>query len=153
MPDGYRDVQLATLESQRTFLHAMADSMPEHLYGDVDNPGQRSFAEHVYHAAVVNAQAVDRFLEGPDFASPDPEVATASRSGLKDAIDASYAYMRARLEAQSPEERSAVMRFAGGEIPGWQLWDELNEHTFWTLGEVVGNFRHAGMAPPAFRFF
>ena len=79
MPAGYRAVQLASIESQRAFLHAMADSMPERLYGHADNPGQRSFAGHVYHAAVANAQAVDRFIDGPDYVAPDEATATASR--------------------------------------------------------------------------
>lgn len=153
MPPEYRDVQLASLESQRRFLLAMADSMPERHYGTVDNPGQRTFAGHVYHAAVANAQAVDRFIEGPDFVAPDEATATASRAALAAAVDAGFTYIERLLRSQSEGARQAEMRFAGRTVPGWQFWDELNEHTYWTLGEVVGNFRSHGMAPPGFRFF
>ena len=38
-------------------------------------------------------------------------------------------------------------------MPRWQLWDELNQHTIWTAGQVVANFRKNGMAPPSFLFF
>jgi hypothetical protein len=33
------------------------------------------------------------------------------------------------------------------------VWDEVFTHTVWTAGQVVGNFRKQGMAPPAFSFF
>ncbi len=153
MPAEYRAVQRASLESQRRFLHAMTDSMPEAYYGDVDNPGQRTFAEHVYHAAVANAQAVDRLFAGPVFVAPDPAAAVRSRAALDAAIDAAFDFLEAALAAQSETDRQRTLRFAGGSIPAWQVWDELNEHTYWTLGEIVGNFRSKGMAPPAFRFF
>lgn len=153
MPPEYRAVQRASLASQRNFLQAMADSMPEGSFDVVDNPGQRSFAEHVYHAAVANAQAVDRFIDGPAFDAPDPATAVASRSELKEAVDRGFDYIESLLDAQSESDRQASMQFAGRSIPGWQFWDELNEHTYWTLGEIVGNFRSLGMAPPAFRFF
>jgi hypothetical protein len=135
------------------FLHAMADSMPERLYGEADNPGQRSFAGHVYHAAVANAQAVDRFIDGPDYAAPDEAEAGASRAALKAAVDSGFDYMLMLLEKQSEDARQAPFSFAGRTIPMWQFWDELNEHTYWTLGEIVGNFRSHGMVPPGFRFF
>ena len=153
MPAEYRAVQLASIESQRAFLHAMADSMPESHYGTADNPGQRTFAGHVNHAAVANAQAVDRFIEGPDYAAPNEAAAVASRAALKAAVDSGFDYIRGLLEAQPEAARQAEMRFAGRVVPGWQFWDELNEHTYWTLGEIVGNFRSHGMAPPGFRFF
>lgn len=153
MPAEYREVQRASIASQRAFLHAMVDSMPVARYDIVDNPGQRTFAGHVYHAAVANAQAVDRFIDGPDYVAPDEATAVASRAGLKAAVDSGFDYIAALLEAQPEDDRQATMRFAGRTVPGWQFWDELNEHTYWTLGEIVGNFRAAGMAPPAFRFF
>ncbi len=155
MPPEYRAVQLASLESQRRFLHAMADSMPESLYADPDHPGQRSFAGHVYHAAVANAQAVSRFIgtESAPFKAPDETVATASRTALKAAIDGAFDFMTGLLLAQPDTARNRPLDFAGRTITAWQFWDELDEHTSWTLGEMVGNFRKHGMPPPAFRFF
>ena len=41
----------------------------------------------------------------------------------------------------------------GTDMPRWQVWDELHEHTFWTAGQVIANFRKHGMAPPGFGFF
>jgi hypothetical protein len=153
MPGEYRAVQLASLASQRAFLHAMADSMPERFYDRVDNPGQRTFAEHVYHASTANAQAVDRFMDGPAFEAPDMARAVASRGALRASTDAAFDYIRSILEAQTHEAWQGTLSFAGRTIPTWQFWDELNEHTYWTLGEIVGNFRSVGLAPPAFRFF
>ena len=33
------------------------------------------------------------------------------------------------------------------------VWDELNQHTIWTAGQVVANFRAIGMPPPSFLYF
>jgi hypothetical protein len=153
MPAEYREVQLRSIESQRAFLHAMIDSMPAAQLASIDNPGQRSFAGHVYHAAVANAQAVDRLIAGPAFDAPDEATAVGSRAELRAAVDAGFGFIREALARQTESERQAPIAFAGRTIPGWQLWDELNEHTYWTLGEIVGNFRSLGMAPPPFRFY
>lgn len=153
MPEEYRQTQLDALASQRAFLHAMIDSMPTRHLSNVDNPGQRSFAEHIYHAGAANAAAVDRFFPGATFAPPDTATSIADKDGLRRVTDLSFDYLRAVLENQSDADRQSTLSLTGRTVPVWQVWDELNEHTYWTLGEIVGNFRSVGLAPPAFRFF
>ncbi|MBL8986748.1 MAG: hypothetical protein JNJ80_10795, partial [Gemmatimonadetes bacterium] len=57
------------------------------------------------------------------------------------------------LADQPDADRDVQVKFFGNFIPRWQVWDELNQHTMWTAGQVVANFRKNGMAPPAFLFF
>lgn len=38
-------------------------------------------------------------------------------------------------------------------MPPWQVWDEIYTHTVYMAGQIVGNFRKQGMAPPQFSFF
>lgn len=155
MPEGYRQVQLNALELQRRMLLAMADSMPERLYRDRVTPAQRDFAQQIHHAAAPFAAFGPRFLGAPaPTGLPDTSVALNSRAGLRSYINAVYDYAAGVLRSQTAAQRHEPVRFFGGmTIPRWQVWDELHQHTFWTAGQVVANFRKHGMAPPGFGFF
>lgn len=155
MPESYRQVQLNALELQRRTLLAMADSMPENLYRDKVTPAQRDFAQQIHHAAAPFAVFGPRFLGAPPPTGlPDTSVALNSRAGLRAYINAVYDYAANLLRSQTQAQRHETVRFFGGlTIPRWQVWDELHQHTFWTAGQIVANFRKHGMAPPAFGFF
>jgi hypothetical protein len=153
-PDAHREVQGKMLELQRTMLLAMADSMPERLYRDKVTPEQRDFAQQLHHAAGGAAGIAARFMGGgqrPEL--PDNETAWGSRDGLRSFINGAYDYASNLLKTETHEQRNEMVGFFGQEIPRWQVWDEIHQHTLWTAGQVVANFRKHGMAPPAFLFF
>ncbi|UCF40700.1 MAG: hypothetical protein JSW43_13415 [Gemmatimonadota bacterium] len=153
-PESLRDVQLRQLELQRTMLLAMADSMPEGLYRDKVTPVQRDFAQQIHHAASSTAFISARYMTSERPSLPDTAVALNSREGLTGYINAVYDFATQVLTQQSEEDRAVVTGFFGGlQIPKWQIWDELHQHTVWTAGQVVANFRKHGMAPPGFGFF
>jgi len=153
-PESLRDVQLRQLELQRTMLLAMADSMPEGLYRDKVTPVQRDFAQQIHHAASSLVFITARYMASEPPSLPDTAVAFNSREGLTGYVNAAYDFATQVLTRQSEEDRAAVTGFFGGlQIPRWQIWDELHQHTVWTAGQVVANFRKHGMAPPGFGFF
>ena len=154
MPESYRDVQLRMLETQRAILLAMADSMPENLYRDKVTPIQRDFAQQIHHCASALAMIASRYFEAPRPELPDTATTFNSRAGLKAYVNGAYDFAAGILKNQPAEDRETVVSFFGGmEIPKWQVWDEVHQHTMWTAGQVVANFRKHGMAPPAFLFF
>jgi hypothetical protein len=153
-PETVRDAQMRQLELQRTMLLAMADSMPEGLYRDKVMPVQRDFAQHVHHAASAMVFICVRFMGAERPSLPDTSVALNSREALTGYVNAAYDFAVQELRQQSEEDRAVVTGFFGGmEIPKWQVWDEIHQHTVWTAGQIVGNFRKHGMAPPGFGFF
>jgi hypothetical protein len=152
--ESVRDAQLRQLELQRTMLLAMADSMPENLYRDKVTPIQRDFAQQLFHGTSVIAFICVRFMGAERPTVPDTAVVFNSREGLTSYINATYDFATQVLNGQSEEDRAVVTAFFGGlEIPKWQVWDEIHQHTVWTAGQVVANFRKHGMAPPGFGFF
>ena len=153
MPESYRQVQLAALETQRRLALEMTDSMQERWYREKATPTQRDFAQQVAHAAGAVPMIASRFLSGPRPALPDTAASYATRAGLRAYINAAYDYGANLLRTQSAADREATVQFFGNTIPKWQVWDELNQHTIWTLGQVVANFRAHGNPPPAFLFF
>jgi hypothetical protein len=42
-----------------------------------------------------------------------------------------------------------VTFFGQMQIPRWQVWEEVHQHTMWTAGQVVANFRKHDMPHPA----
>ena len=85
---------------------------------------------------------------------PDTAVAFGSRAGLTGFINSAFDYAEGVLKAQTAASREEVVNFFGQmEIPRWQVWDEVHQHTLWTAGQIVANFRKHDMAPPGFGFF
>jgi hypothetical protein len=154
MPESYRQVQLSQLALQRRSLLAMADSMPENLYRDRVTPIQRDFAGQIQHCVVPFVMFLPRFMgvTAPT-GLPDTAAVLNTRAGMRAYINGVYDWAEGVLRNQSAGDRAAEVSFFGMQKPRWIVWDELHQHTFWTLGQVVANFRKHGMAPPGFGFF
>ena len=155
MPAEYKDIQLRAQETQRTLLLAMVDSMPERFFRIAAAEGQRDFAEQIHHAANADQYIVAHYILGWDSLPihPDTAVVFNSRSGLRGFVTACYEFSIRTLRQQSPEDRQALIWYFGQKMPKWMVWDELNQHTIWTAGQIVANFRSHGMPPPSFLYF
>jgi hypothetical protein len=148
-----RENQLKMLVYQRKMLIAMADSMPERLYRDKATPTQRDFAQQMYHSANTVFYIASAVLKGPKASLPDTGVALNSRTGLKQYINGAFDYAETVFKSENAAIRAAQTDLFGMKMPTWQVWDEIYTHTVYMGGQVVGNFRKQGMAPPAFGFF
>jgi len=148
-----RESQLKMLGYQRKMLLAMADSMPERLYRDKATPTQRDFAQQMYHAANTVFYISSATLKGPKATLPDTGVALNSRTGMKQYINGAFDYAERVFKAENPATRVGTTDLFGTRMPTWQVWDEIYTHTVYMAGQIVGNFRKQGMAPPRFSFF
>ena len=156
MPDSYRQVQLNALELQRKMLLAMVDSMPEPLLRDKATPAQRDFAQQIEHAAGSVVFIVMSVMKPEGVTRPataDSATHLNSRAGLRTFVNTIYDWAGNILKTQSEADRAKVVALFGKQMPVWQVWDEIHQHTIWTAGQVVANFRKNGMAPPGFGFF
>ncbi len=154
MPPQYREIQIRAQETQRALLLAMADSMPEAFYRDAAAEGQRDFARQIHHAANADVYLVSHYIRQEEMpAAPDTAVTFNSREGLKRFINAAYDYSIGVLKSENDTDRGTPIWYFGQKIPKWLVWDELNQHTLWTAGQIVANFRKHGMAPPAFLYY
>jgi len=153
--DGYKEIQLRKLEMERRLLVAMADSMPQRYYRDRATPQQRDFAQQIHHAASSVTTLAARFIL--NVPSPERLADTTrllnSKTELVAYVNRVYDWATNALREQSNGERSANVSFFGQNMPRWEVWDEIHEHTIWTAGAVVANFRKHGMPPPGFAFF
>ena len=98
--------------------------------------------------------ALSRFLGAPALPNAtDSTAATASKDALRAYTTAAYGYATDFLRGQTDSARTAQVRLFGMPMPSWQVWDELHQHTMWTLGQVVANFRAHDLRPAPFIFF
>lgn len=155
MPAEYRDIQVRAQETQRNLLLSMVDSMPERAYRIAAAPGQRDFAQQIHHAAGANLYIVSHYILGWDSLPFRADTAAVfnSRDGLRRFVDQSYGFTLRILKEETLEDRQATIWYFGQKMPKWMVWDELNQHTIWTAGQIVANFRAQGMAPPPFLYF
>jgi len=152
MPESFRQVQKNALELQRKMLVAMVDSMPERLYRDKATPAQRDFAQQIQHAAGAIPFIAGLFLGATGAPSmADTAAYLNSRAGLRGFVNSIYDWAGNALKNQA--DRTKEVDLFGHKMPGWQVWDEVHQHTVWTAGQIVANFRKQGMAPPGFGFF
>ncbi len=156
MSKEYRAVQLSALETRRKLMLAMADSMPEAFYRDKATPAQRDFAQQLHHVVSSESFIASMLIAGRPRAEArgDTAVVFNSRAGMKAYITREYDYLADLLKTQSDSARDERVAFFGNTmIPRWQVWDEIHQHTMWTAGQMVANFRKHDMAPPSFLFF
>lgn len=155
MPPEYRDIQIRAQETQRNLLLSMVDSMPERLYRLAAAPGQRDFAQQIYHAANADVFIVSRYILGWDSLPFRADTAAVfnTRAGLHEFVSRAYSFSLQTLKSQAGEDRQTTIWYFGQKMPKWMIWDELNQHTVWTAGQIVANFRAQGMAPPPFLYF
>jgi hypothetical protein len=155
MPAEYRDIQIRAQETQRNLLLSMVDSMPERLFRLAAAPGQRDFAQQIHHAANADMYIVSHYILGWDSLPfrPDTVAIFNSRSGLRDFVSRAYTFSLQTLKSQDGDDRQTTIWYFGQKMPKWMVWDELNQHTIWTAGQIVANFRAQGMAPPPFLYF
>jgi hypothetical protein len=151
--EGVRQLALDQLAYDRSVLIKMADSMPEQFYTESVTPIQRTFAQQIIHCAwAVNAISM-MSIHAAGAAGLDSAAALTTRAGLKAYVNGSFDAATAFAKAQTAAQRSAQADVFGKKMQGWQVWEELHQHTMWTAGQVVANFRAHGMAPPEFQFF
>jgi hypothetical protein len=156
MSKEYRTVQASALGVHRKLMLSMVDSMPERLFRDKATPAQRDFAQQIHHIVSAESFIASRWIAGAPRAQAVGDTAKVfnSKDAMKAYINGEYDYLDNLMKTQADADRDVrVQFFNGAMIPKWQVWDEIHQHTMWTAGQVVGNFRKNGMAPPPFLFF
>lgn len=152
MPESYRAVQLRMLETQRNLIMHMIDSMPAQYFREKATPAQRDFGQQLHHAASAFVFIIPRF-EGVPAPTIADTAAGFDKAGLRTYVNAVYDWAEGVARSQSAADREATTTFFGNQMPKWQVWDEMHQHTIWTLGQTVANFRNHGMPPAGFMFF
>lgn len=152
MPESYRALQIRMLEQERSMIMHMIDSMPTQYFREKATPAQRDFGQQLYHAAAAFAFIIPQFG-----GVPRPQIADTAnvfdKAGLRTYVNAVYDWAEGVARSQSAADRESTTSLFGSAMPKWQLWDEMHQHTMWTLGQTVANFRNHGMPPAAFMFF
>lgn len=154
MPTEYKEVQIRKLEAQHRLLRAMADSMPEGLYRDAATADQRDFAEQLHHATSSMVFIAARYVldVSPPF-TPDTSRILNNKTEAVAYIDEAFGWAKEQLRNQQDGDRSVNVSLFGQNMAKWQVWDEIHQHTIWTAGAMVANFRKHGMAPPGYSLF
>ncbi len=152
-----RAAQVNMMQNERRMVLAMIDSMPDAYFRDKATPAQRDFAMQLYHAVssvpFVAGVGLGRASLPAFSGMQDSTTATASKASLRAFTNTTYDWAAAAVRAQTAASRLAAVTLFGQHMTGWEVWDEIHQHTMWTLGQTVANFRGHGMAPPAFMFF
>jgi uncharacterized damage-inducible protein DinB len=138
-------------QEQKDGLMKLADAMPEDKFGFKSTPAQRSYGEHIMHAALVNVdllKAIGGKAAAPTFTAESAK----TKADILTALAASYDYGTALLQEQTEAT------IAQGQEASW-LGTSTRARMFWTLlshsmdvyGQMVVYLRLNGIVPPASR--
>lgn len=153
-PADIRAKQLAMLQQEQRMILSMIDSMPQQHFRGRATPSQRDFAMQLFHAAAAFPFIMGRVMGAqPPAGAMDSTAATASKDALRSYVNITYNWASAFLRDQTDAARLETVNLFGNMMPRWQVWDELHQHTMWTLGQVVANFRMNNLRPAPFLFF
>ena len=138
-------------QEQKDSLMKLADAMPENKFGYKSTPAQRSYGEHIMHAALVNVDLLK--LVGGRAAAPTFTAESAkTKADIVAALAASYDYGTALLQEQTEATiaQSQEASWLGTSTRARMFWTLLS-HSMDVYGQMVVYLRLNGIVPPASR--
>ena len=138
-------------QEQKDSLMKLADAMPEDKFGFKSTPAQRSYGEHIMHAALVNVDLLK--LVGGRAAAPTFTAESAKTKGdILAALAASYDFGTALLNEQTEATigQTQDASWLGTSTRARMFWTLLS-HSMDVYGQMAVYLRLNGIVPPASR--
>ncbi len=138
-------------QEQKDSLMKLADAMPEDKFGFKSTPAQRSYGEHIMHAALVNVDLLK--VVGGRAAAPTFTAESAkTKADILAALAASYDYGSALLQEQTEATigQTQEASWLGTSTRARMFWTLLS-HSMDVYGQMVVYLRLNGIVPPASR--
>lgn len=136
---------------QKEQLSAIADAMPEDMWGFRPTPQQRTYGEQVMHVAEINVKLLG--LVGGSATAPtfSADAATSKAASIQ-ALQQSYDYAIELLNGFTDEQvlETVNAAFMGESSRARVFWFLLG-HSMDTYGQMAVYLRLNGIVPPASR--
>ena len=138
-------------QEQKDGLMKLADAMPEDKFGYKSTPPQRSYGEHIMHAALVNVDLL-KLLGGKAAAPTFTADSVKTKADIVAALAASYHYGTALLKEQTEATivETQDASWLGTSTRARMFWTLLS-HSMDVYGQMVVYLRLNGIVPPASR--
>lgn len=138
-------------QEQKDGLMKLADAMPEDKFGFKSTPAQRSYGEHIMHAALVNVDLL-KLLGGKATAPTFTADSVKTKADMVAALAASYDYGTALLKEQTEATIAQTQdaSWLGASTRARMFWTLLS-HSMDVYGQMVVYLRLNGIVPPASR--
>ncbi len=138
-------------QEQKDGLMKLADAMPEDKFGFKSTPAQRSYGEHIMHAALVNVdllKAISGKAAAPTFTAESAKTKADILTALAASYDYGTALLQEQTEATIAQEQEAS--WLGTSTRARMFWTLLS-HSMDVYGQMVVYLRLNGIVPPASR--
>jgi len=138
-------------QEQKDGMIKLAEAMPEDKFGYKSTPAQRSYGEHIMHAALVNVDLLK--VVGGRAAAPTFTAESAkSKADILAALAASYDFGTALLKEQTEATigQTQDASWLGTSTRARMFWTLLS-HSMDVYGQMVVYLRLNGIVPPASR--
>jgi len=138
-------------QEQKDSLMKLADAMPEDKFSFKSTPAQRSYGEHIMHAALVNVDLL-KLIGGQAAAPTFTAESVKTKADILAALAASYDYGTALLQEQTEGTigQTQDASWLGQSTRARMFWTLLS-HSMDVYGQMVVYLRLNGIVPPASR--
>jgi uncharacterized damage-inducible protein DinB len=138
-------------QEQKDSMMKLADAMPEDKFGYKSTPAQRSYGEHIMHAALVNVDLL-KVVGGREAAPTFTAESVKTKADIMAALAASYDYGTALLKEQTETTigQTQDASWLGTSTRARMFWTLLS-HSMDVYGQMVVYLRLNGIVPPASR--
>jgi uncharacterized damage-inducible protein DinB len=149
-PTDYRDEFLQHFARSSGKVMALAEAVPEDLYGWSPMEGVMHVAQVYMHLARYNFLYLDTSLgiPVPDGIEMSELESITDKSRVLDIYERSTEHVRESVTHMTEEDLTATTILYGREVAGWavlfQLLSHMNEH----VGQSVAYARMNGIVPP-----
>ncbi|MFI5166991.1 MAG: DinB family protein [Thermoanaerobaculales bacterium] len=150
MPTGLKGEMLMNISGAEDKLNQLAAAIPEDKYSWRPGEGVRSPAEVFMHVAGAN-YGIPSFWgvkppAGFDFKTYEKSL--TKKADIQKALEASFAYMKAALEAASDEDLAKPVEFFGFKTTVRGGYLLVLSHAHEHLGQMIAYARMNGVVPP-----
>jgi len=138
-PGLTKESMLATLENSQTYTLAVAEAMPENMYGSRPSDNVWDFRELLHHVAYGIQWWEDNYIKG-NKTDWDPPAVKKSKSEVVLYLKKAYSSLRQTIETASVDE---------DKIKGfYATLDHITHHR----GQAVTYLRFKGITPPDYMY-
>lgn len=143
---------LAGIKQSREYTLAIAEQMPDSLYGFQPTPDVMTFAEHHRHNATFTVNQLANRLN-PN--TPNPYLETKPKDTLGKSetiteINKMYDFMEAVLSEMDQVRLLEEIEFGKEKIPAWRMFTIVENHLIHHRGQTIVYLRLNNIAPKGY---
>jgi uncharacterized damage-inducible protein DinB len=146
----FLQTSLTKLKNAKAYTLAVADLMPETLYGYKPTPEEMSFGEQLLHIAGNLGWLSSTYLGNGENPVAKDDSKLKDKAGIRIVLTKTYDYAIGVLEVLEKNQLGVPVQFFAGPMTKLQIITLINDHQTHHRGQLMVYLRLNGLVPPKY---